>query len=421
MRLSVGLLALSAGLGLAAQQPADVFIFQSGERGSPSSSSLSPPEMPRQLARLLLHSRLSPAGGISLGSFTADLPSSIDLQTAVDLLNRFGKPVRRPLLSPPTTEVEPSQLVVLVEGVTETNSGPLRKALAERAHRDTPSFTIADPPSSAAHGHLVAEDLPLRHGSTKKCDFDVAINPFEDDCWDRKTSVLRYDAKVCHMSMGAIRRREPGFAQIGSVQHAYDVFIQNGDILSQIVDNLDRILFFVNQKSLEATLILLPESSRASPHKYWSSSPVAKRHAAEEVLGSAQRQQEQHAPQPVEARPSVIPLAAKVVIPQCFSSFNRCMETTSECSGHGVCENRYDENDEHACFACVCLATLDDGSVTHWAGDRCQKVDVSGPFWLLTGITLALVVAVSMAVGMLFAVGEEKLPGVIGAGVVRKA
>ena len=173
-------------------------------------------------------------------------------------------------------------------------------------------------------------------------------------------------------------------------------------------------------------LVLLPESSRKSGHKYWSDSPVKRRHAAEAVLGGS----DEHISQPAAPARAGVSQNAPVglsqlpkTISECFSTADRCMETTLNCSGHGSCGNRYAEGDEHACFACACLATIDDatGSVTHWAGRACQKIDVSGPFWLLAGITILIIGAISMAVGMLFAVGEEKLPGVIGAGVARKS
>lgn len=52
-----------------------------------------------------------------------------------------------------------------------------------------------------------------------------------------------------------------------------------------------------------------------------------------------------------------------------------------------------------------------------WAGPACSKKDVSMPFWLLAGISIALVATVSWGVGLLFSIGQEELPSVIGAGV----
>lgn len=39
------------------------------------------------------------------------------------------------------------------------------------------------------------------------------------------------------------------------------------------------------------------------------------------------------------------------------------------------------------------------------------------PFWLLAGISIAMVATVSWGIGLLFSIGQEDLPSVIGAGV----
>lgn len=42
---------------------------------------------------------------------------------------------------------------------------------------------------------------------------------------------------------------------------------------------------------------------------------------------------------------------------------------------------------------------------------------MSVPFWLLAGFTVLLVSIISYAIGLMYSVGGEELPGVIGAGV----
>ncbi|KAL9048158.1 MAG: hypothetical protein Q9162_007840, partial [Coniocarpon cinnabarinum] len=74
------------------------------------------------------------------------------------------------------------------------------------------------------------------------------------------------------------------------------------------------------------------------------------------------------------------------------------------------------------CFSCVCGITsqVDDqnrNTTTRWAGPACQKRDVSVPFWLLAGTTLGLVGTIGWGVGLLYGMGSEELPSVIGAGV----
>jgi hypothetical protein len=116
--------------------------------------------------------------------------------------------------------------------------------------------------------------------------------------------------------------------------------------------------------------------------------------------------------------------ASRGAIPACFNSKESCSSATGNCSEHGVCLNKYanaDGNDgKDVCYACHCLSTRSKaGSLTHWAGPSCSKSDISVAFWLFAGFTLALVGILWLAISMLFNVGEEKLPGVIGAGVSR--
>lgn len=74
------------------------------------------------------------------------------------------------------------------------------------------------------------------------------------------------------------------------------------------------------------------------------------------------------------------------------------------------------------CFACQCKGTRsgDDGSVTRWAGGRCDKVDRSVPFVLFVASTLVIVLIVTLGIKLIYSIGEEPLPGVLGAGVSKK-
>jgi hypothetical protein len=113
------------------------------------------------------------------------------------------------------------------------------------------------------------------------------------------------------------------------------------------------------------------------------------------------------------------------VVPGCFVSQNVCETVTSSCSGHGMCVDRWGKDDtDKSCFFCLCEKTLevDAKGLKHlyrWGGSTCRKRDISTPFWLFAGVTIALVATVAFSIGLLFSVGEEKLPGVIGAGVSR--
>ena len=222
--------------------------------------------------------------------------------------------------------------------------------------------------------------------------------------------------------------------------------MQSPEIISSLIGNLDRLYKFATSGELEALLVLLPESSRASKLTSWSSSrrpsspstDLRRRDDGELVISD----EAPPAPAATPANPSAPPVsfwadnqakaAAASRIPACFQSKNSCETRTDNCSGgHGVCVDRY-ANDTRAnkkpCFACHCMRTVVlDGTepkaigekTTRWAGNMCQKKDVSVPFWLLAGFTVGLVGVTTLAIGMLYSVGEEKLPGVIGAGVSR--
>jgi hypothetical protein len=171
----------------------------------------------------------------------------------------------------------------------------------------------------------------------------------------------------------------------------------------------------------------MPESSRASKQSDWtsqrSSSTDIRRRDSESVLA------EKPGSSPVKpaAHPLATKPARKETIPHCFQSLNSCETATKNCTGHGSCINRYvnDTSTKLVCFACHCQPeklTLESGGkkgerTIYWAGQTCSKEDISAPFWILASLTIALIGAVTFAIGLLFSVGQEQLPGVIGAGV----
>ncbi|BDD57934.1 hypothetical protein MAP00_003253 [Monascus purpureus] len=128
-----------------------------------------------------------------------------------------------------------------------------------------------------------------------------------------------------------------------------------------------------------------------------------------------------HNSRKVEQRVSV----PSALVPVCYTSNVTCIEATNNCSGHGFCYNKHASKNEGAsgdCFACKCVETLvrkEDGRIhrINWVGSTCQKRDVSSPFFLLMGITAMVMVAAITAIRLLFSIGQDELPTVIGAGV----
>lgn len=110
-------------------------------------------------------------------------------------------------------------------------------------------------------------------------------------------------------------------------------------------------------------------------------------------------------------------------IQACFKTEDACNKGTGNCSGHGKCSAKY-PGEAAECFSCKCHKTNEDNgsggtSVYHWGGKACQKIDVSVPFWLFLSTGVILAGMVGMCITLLYNVGEEDLPGVIGAGVSR--
>ncbi|KAH8732815.1 hypothetical protein GQ44DRAFT_696483 [Phaeosphaeriaceae sp. PMI808] len=121
------------------------------------------------------------------------------------------------------------------------------------------------------------------------------------------------------------------------------------------------------------------------------------------------------------------------ILPRCFSSMSSCQKQTHNCSSHGQCALLHKgvgsgpDQQTLDCYGCACVPTVekvgeDHGmeskqKVTYWGGPACQKQDISSQFWLFVGTGVVLAFLVSSGIGMLYSMGSEELPSVIGAGV----
>lgn len=125
------------------------------------------------------------------------------------------------------------------------------------------------------------------------------------------------------------------------------------------------------------------------------------------------------APEILQASTSPLPHG---VLPICHPSLESANAATNNCSGHGTAYRKSGREGEIECFACKCsktVLTADNGGVktVYWGGPACQKKDISVPFFLLAGLSIALVGAVAWGIGLMASIGQEELPSVIGAGV----
>lgn len=181
---------------------------------------------------------------------------------------------------------------------------------------------------------------------------------------------------------------------------------------------------------LDFMVIVLPELSRESASKYGTYDMPAQPLKARQVkpeepieLGEV--------PAPVfhvsnSSSPNNYTRTPPGTFSSCYSSRDSCESKTGNCSGHGNCYPKINANSSSdSCYTCQCIPSVEiirtgkgeKEIVTYWGGPACQKIDVSGPFWLFVAVAVVLAAIISAAIGMMFSIGEEKLPGVIGAGV----
>lgn len=179
MKLTVALAAAFAGCVAAAQQ-AEVYMIPNPDNSLPQAT------ISRSLARLILLQRLAPSGK---GPSTSDIPDGSDPEEIVSMMNQFGK-APAPLFTDGEATA-PRQLVVLVEGVTDTEMDTTKKAFG-----GAPAFTISNPPSDAAHERLVTNDF-YNVGVAKDTECSLLeltgyfSDPSMERCWSGRSAVKR--------------------------------------------------------------------------------------------------------------------------------------------------------------------------------------------------------------------------------------
>ncbi|KAI1772093.1 hypothetical protein F4818DRAFT_427623 [Hypoxylon cercidicola] len=380
MKLKSFLLPALAGIATASadeQQHAEAYILRQ------SKTTTNPPSIPDELARAILLQRLStPQHPSALGQ----LPESLSQDESVSYVRQFGK-LPPSLFEDVDDAKAPSQLVIALSGVANK-------------YDDVKAAISPVPLAFTAPGlsHLPAG------GKKTSCAFEQSINPENNKCWKGKTQYLEYDVA------------------------------KDSNVIVQLSKNLEFLTAQALDGKLETTVLLLAPPTQ--------SEELRRRDMELDEQVMAEEQEP-------EAEATYVPTAdSKLngdtdkafhafasspkpagVLPACFESRNACVSATGGCSGHGQCVDRWgaSSSTDKACFFCHCMSTVEPvgggaenrTGVFHWGGGACHKRDVSTPFWLFAGVTLALVATVAFAIGLLFSVGEEKLPGVIGAGVSR--
>ncbi|KAF8550851.1 hypothetical protein OG21DRAFT_1499527 [Imleria badia] len=128
---------------------------------------------------------------------------------------------------------------------------------------------------------------------------------------------------------------------------------------------------------------------------------------------STQRRSPLLADQSAKNTPSLGPVKG---LSSCFSSFVSCTDATNDCSGHGQCTNTTRAGQE--CFVCACTTTVSEaGKLQNWAGEMCERRDVSGPFVLITGTVITLILLMGGSVSLLYGINGQELPSILTGGV----
>ncbi|KAG4223043.1 hypothetical protein PC116_g28484 [Phytophthora cactorum] len=375
-------------------QNAEAYII----RQSKTTTTSNPPSIPNKLARAILLQRLStPDQPAALGQ----LPESIPQDESISYINQFAK-APAPLFKVAEDTSKPRQLVIALSGVTTDKQKDIKAAIP----RVPLAFTAPG-----------LSRLSVK-GKKSSCAFEQAIDSDNEKCWQGETQYLEYDVtknKNVIKQLGQNIESLNTQALAGKLETTILLLAQpsgESDELRRRAIKEEKVLIEDDDDDDDVDFIDIPTADSTVSHPGANADKPFHAFGGSELGSSA-----------AVSRPKP---AGVTAFPACFTSHNACISATDSCSGRGECVNKWAkaEGAKKACFSCRCGPTNETDSegrvsIYHWGGAACQKRDVSTPFWLFAGVSIALVSTIAFAIGLLFSVGEEKLPGVIGAGVSR--
>ena len=337
-------------------------------------------------------------------------------EDAIQRINAFGG-VHEQLLGRNAGSSTPSRIFILVDDV--------EKPLDLVPSSPYLSFFDLDPaPHPSQSSQLVSEFLSYHDRfltpTVINGPVEHAMKPITDPI-GMNTVRLGADRTIVHVkSLADVRTR------MGTSSAEYRQQLQS---LRTAFENLARL---VSDQSIVATVVMMPTEHHCSKR--------SSNHYNIKLLESRSDKFHRQKPEsPLEITPNdTLPLPQNIPdfsllqatstlpnhpIQTCFSSQLACESGTNNCTGHGACLEKFNTtigDTIHKCFGCVCFpkVTMDGGKkTTYYGGGACQKIDIVAPFWLLAGTTIFFISLISFVVGLLFSMGNEELPSVIGAGV----
>ncbi|OJD11433.1 hypothetical protein AJ78_07798 [Emergomyces pasteurianus Ep9510] len=361
-----------------------------------------------ETARLILINRL----GLSDATILGQVDESV-----IRDLNTFGG-TQLPITGGDTSfDDYPTKMLLVWEGVDVPD-------IASASKYSTDSFTILSAPaglvSESFVDNLLARQTAVQRTS-KLCTYDYEVDGgfrgslilYSSQCPSTKDV---FSATTSRLSEAAFRK----FLARGAKGWGGD---QTTAILRISTESNTPAVRKIVFATLAELSILAKESGQESAIIFTAPSP------SYHMLTRRSEEAKLNLPNPIQPRASKnleqrhqFP---STMMPVCYSTNETCTEATSNCSGHGSCYRKFGskENAKGDCYACQCRRTVvrtnEDGTVktVQWAGPACQKKDVSIPFFIIAGLTILMVIAITGAIRLLFSVGMEELPSVIGVGV----
>ncbi|KAE8130741.1 hypothetical protein BDV38DRAFT_48731 [Aspergillus pseudotamarii] len=360
------------------------------------------------IARHLLELRMNVPTASALGKWDQDL---------VELLDTYGG-TPRPLFGVDIDNKDVTRSLVILEGIGAGLGSTIQQEYQGDLVIGSPSanYLIDDflDSSSEANsdGYVMAKKNYCKSDSGGETNFDV-LQTIEK-CIPKGSA---FEA-VAHIFgkelLGIVKATETwvdeqSLTAVLKISFQFpDEYVGSGSVAGSLTSVLHG-LRALSSEVRQVTAVLLPTSSQEEGSKRRMNPRGAVTEEASVRSASA----------------AVMTTLQRQAHPVCFTSNSSCNLATDSCSGHGFCYKKSSSaNDEAAsdCYACKCKSTIvtkEDGTVQklRWGGPACQKRDISSPFFLIAGISILVVMAAGTAVGMLFHIGQNELPGVISAGV----
>ncbi|KAL3455544.1 hypothetical protein BJX64DRAFT_294929 [Aspergillus heterothallicus] len=333
-------------------------------------------------------------------------------EDSVEFLSKLSG-VPSPLFDAPTIDWSPDTFTVILEGLDSNHYSSIQSEYQGVEISIIPTENVAD---TYFESFLESRREQMRGLGSNHCLF---YGPGSASSGSEKGDLSCFHE--AHMSQNFGRTLDSGlfnFINIGEywinksertlvLRVTLEHFTNSND-LSTYVSGLNSL--FADLRSLElagkkSTAVVLP------------SSDITRKSYSRRAL------EENKVDSTIKSIPVIVEQPAKIpptLAPICYASNSTCTDTTNSCSGHGVCYKKSGSGGD--CYACRCHETIvknEDGTerLVRWGGSACQKKDISSPFLLISGVTIAIFVIVGTAIGMIYSVGTVELPGVISAGV----